>query len=85
MNERTETGNELNGRSISLLAAGDTVDEIEAAALDEARKVFGPDRTLEIVRNYKILDVPDGSGIKDKAGDKRYYARILIREPLDQS
>lgn len=54
MNDDTQQGERRLGRSIEVLAFGDNADEIELAALDEARKFFGKDIRLEVIRDYRV-------------------------------
>ena len=73
------------GRSIRVLVAGDTMQEIELAALDEGRGVFGADTHLMIVPDYNAVTIADATGsflakypeIADSG--KRYYAGVTVR------
>jgi hypothetical protein len=78
MTERQE--DRLHGRSIEVLAFGDTANELELAALDEARKFFGKDRQLEVVPSYKAFR-PIVAQLVERADGKAYYATICVREP----
>jgi hypothetical protein len=78
-NETGQHGGTL-GRKISVLAFGDTADEIELNALDEARLVFGPDIALEIIRDYEIRTVLPGGVLATTANGKRYHATVTVRE-----
>jgi hypothetical protein len=81
VNDDTQQGERRLGRSIEVLAFGDNADEIELAALDEARKFFGRDIHLEVVRDYRVLDVRPGGALEAKAGGKGYQATVTVREP----
>jgi len=62
------------GRILNVTVFGDTADEIELAALDEARAFFGGSRQLEIVPDYKV----SGTIIHDRT-DKKYRAGVNVR------
>jgi hypothetical protein len=65
-----------DGRILHVTAYGDNVNELELAALDEAREFFGPDVHLEVVNDYQVV----GTGEFDKeAGDKKYAAGMRVR------
>ncbi len=64
-----------NGRRIMVDATGDTANEIELAALDEARQVFGEDVKLAVDRDYGVT--PNGNG-----NGKKYRATVWISESL---
>lgn len=68
------------GRRISVRAFGDTADEIELYALDEARLVFGADVPLEIVRDYQINPIYSGSSLTAFADGKTRVATVIVRE-----
>lgn len=71
---------EVTGRSLRVRAFGDTADEIELSALDEARRVFGDDAKLTIRRDYLINRVgPDGT-LAPFADGKSYTASVDVRE-----
>jgi hypothetical protein len=59
------------------MAYGDSVDELELVALDEARAAFGPDIQLQVVRNYEV-----GSKNYTPSGEKKYHTGtgIIVRE-----
>jgi hypothetical protein len=60
----TEETTQQSGRSISVTARGNTADEIELNAIDQARQVIGSEPQLRVVRDYEIrptLDYPPGS------------------------
>jgi len=75
----TSRHDEALGRKISVLAFGDTADEIELYALDQARAFFGKDLRLEVVRSYEVWGISTGSMLA-KAGGKQHHAQITVRE-----
>lgn len=80
MDENITQDEALQRRCITLHAFGDNADAIEMDALDEARRAFGPDVALEVVRNYVMSLVEPGSALAARAGGKRYRAQVLVRE-----
>lgn len=80
MSDETRQEDRLHGRSIEVLAFGNTADELELAALDEARKFFGQDRRLKVVPSYKVFR-PIVAQLIERASGKEYYATICVREP----
>ena len=81
MSENTEVGTQASGRQISVLAFGGTADEIELAALDKARQVFGVGPALTVVRNYKIHEIGRSSPWgPEVTGGKAWYARVEVHE-----
>lgn len=60
-------------RSARVTGYGNTADEIELSALDEARKIFGPDLPLMVEQNYKIF--PDNS-----ERSEAWHATIDVQE-----
>jgi hypothetical protein len=62
------------GRILNVTVFGDTADEIELAALDEARTFFGDSRQLEIVPDYKVSGTIPHDGT-----DKKYRAGVNVR------
>jgi hypothetical protein len=64
-----------SGRLMQVEARGDTANEIELAALDEARQFFGEDVRLKVQGNYNITgnSTPDG---------KKYRATVWIQETV---
>jgi len=64
------------GRDLTMMAYGDSAPEIEMAALDAARKVFGDDVRLVPVRKYSVTVA--GQGEANPAG-KKYRASITVR------
>jgi hypothetical protein len=75
MEESTNQHARHEGRSFSTAAFGDSTSEIELAALDEARKFFGPDVRMEIVKNYHV---GTSVGHGEAANGKRYYSHVRI-------
>jgi hypothetical protein len=78
MTDSTNQGQrgDIEGRCISMRVFGDTASELEFAALDEARAVFGEDVRLEIEPSYRINPV---AGLLDsKAGGKKYVTTIRV-------
>jgi hypothetical protein len=47
------------GRLAFIRAFGETADQIELAAIDEARQVFGDDVILTVVRDYSVSRSPE--------------------------
>jgi hypothetical protein len=67
------------GREVSVFVFGDNADEIELAALDEARPFFGQHAHLTVVPDYRALSVlPDGYYVTQAAG-KKYQAAVIVR------
>jgi hypothetical protein len=62
------------GRTISVVVYGNTADEVELAALDEARGFFGADRRLEVVRDYRVVGTLAVDGTS-----KKYRAAASVR------
>jgi hypothetical protein len=77
--DSSQQGGALGTRKIRVRAFGDTADEIELSALDEARRVFGPDVPLAIERSYLIVRVENTSQAPN-AGGKAYTASVDVRE-----
>jgi len=73
MSDEVQQGEQVKGRRLSVLAYGADVDSMELAALDEARKFFGPDVRLEVIRDYSVV-------VKDGDPARRYYASVTVRE-----
>lgn len=65
-------------RSIQVRAFGDTVEELELFALDEARAFFGTDIALEIDRSYHASPVGDTSSLAKFASGKKYVATVRV-------
>jgi hypothetical protein len=70
------------GRILNVVVFGDTADEVELAALDEARAFFGDGRQLEIVPDYKVSGTIPLDGT-----DKKYRAAVNVRtvEPMSET
>jgi hypothetical protein len=78
-NDMTRQEGALGTRKVRVRAFGDTADEIELFALDEARRVFGPDVPLTIDRSYLIVRV-EATSQAPSAGGKAYTASVDVRE-----
>jgi hypothetical protein len=78
MNDTSQSG-VFGTRKVRVRAFGDTADEIDLFALDEARRVFGPDVPLAIDHSYLIVPVENTSQ-GGKAGGKAYTASVDVRE-----
>ena len=85
MNEDTGQETHPAGRTMIVMVAGDTVTELEMAALDEARKFFGADTRLAIVPDYQVAPASQAAGLRGAgypeiaASGKRYYAHVPVR------
>jgi hypothetical protein len=77
MNEDVASRQDSPGRTIAVVAFGDTADEIEMAALDEARAFFG-DRRLEVIRDYAVQDAISSIDV-DRESGKKYRAQVCVR------
>jgi hypothetical protein len=67
------------GREVEVLVFGDTADELELAALDEARPFFGDAVRLEVVRDYRALAVLPNGVFAARANGKKYQANVTVR------
>jgi hypothetical protein len=56
---------------------GNTAEEIELAALDEARPFFGEHARLEVVKDYQVSSVTEGDS-RAHLG-KKYTAGVRVR------
>lgn len=65
------------GRLMNVTVYGDTAEELELAALDQARKFFGSDPRLEVVRDYQVTGVIPGN--HTDANGKLYVAGMRVR------
>jgi len=74
-----EQQQESPGRVMYVVAFGDTADEIEMSALDQAREFFGPDRHLAIIPKYGASLVHAAHPPNYRESGKRYYAHITVR------
>jgi len=81
MNDETRQHERIHGRSLTVLVFGDSATDLEFAALDEARKFFGPGPVLEVSPEWSagLVPVEPSSGMSMQAGGKQYHARILVR------
>ncbi|MEV0236905.1 hypothetical protein [Nonomuraea sp. NPDC050786] len=84
--DHIETGESTTyGRSMRVLAVGDTLDELELSALDKVRAVFGPAARLEVVRNYDVYSYTPGdfsSFSEVRESGKTLYTHITVREVI---
>jgi len=78
MNE-TDLQDGTLGRRLSVSAFGDNPEEIEFAALDEARRFFGEEAVLAIQPSYRVW-VVETRADKARANGKRYWADISVGE-----
>jgi hypothetical protein len=62
------------GRSIKVSVWGGDLDSLELAALDSARRFFGTEVRLEVVRDYQVFHY------QDTEPAKRYHANITVQE-----
>jgi hypothetical protein len=65
------------GRIFRTSVVGDTADEIELAALDEARVFFGDGRQLEVVHDYQAIPVELIP--RHAQSGKKYTAEVCVR------
>jgi len=79
MSEGTDRETRPAGREVEVLAFGDTADEIELAALDEARPFFGDAARLTVVHGYRAQAVLAGYSLEKQAGGKKYHATVTVR------
>lgn len=80
MSEETQAGG-MMGRAVQVLVSGDTLDEIELAALDKARSVFGADAHLKVERPYLVRDLDPTGALGQKLGTgKAWYASVMVSE-----
>ena len=79
MSEGTDRETRPAGRELSLLVFGDNADEIEFAALDEARPFFGDGVHLTVVPAYTVHSVRLSGSLAARAGGKKYQANVLVR------
>jgi hypothetical protein len=72
------------GREIEVFVFGDNADEIELAALDEARPFFGESVHLTVVPAYRVMTVLPSGSLAAKANGKKYQSTITVRtvEPM---
>lgn len=67
-------------RSLLAEAYGDTPEELELAALDEARAFFGDDVRLAVVPNYAVARPQSpATAAKALAAGKIYRALVRVR------
>lgn len=70
-----ELGQAAKRPSLVVKVFGDTADEIELAALDEARKLFGSDARLEIRADY-VISLRDERHYPDQ--QEKYVATLVV-------
>jgi hypothetical protein len=78
MYEDTDRQTGQPARVIEVIAFGDTADEIELVALDQARAFFGGDRQLEVIRDYKANGIIASIKAEAESG-KKYRAEVRVR------
>jgi hypothetical protein len=67
------------GREVEVFVFGNTADELELAALDEARPFFGDAVRLIVVPDYRAQTVlADGSYFMQSEG-RKFQARVTVR------
>jgi len=76
---------ESPGRTMATHVCGDTADEIELAALTEAREVFGPYRLLAVIPSYRIYKIDASSSARHRESGKRFEASVTVRAGDDPS
>lgn len=79
MNDDVTQRTQPAGRTIKVFVFGDTADEIEISALDEARKFFGANVRLEVVRDYEVLTVLPNGFLAGQANGKAWHASVPVR------
>jgi hypothetical protein len=67
------------GREVEVFVFGNTADELELAALDEARPFFGAQVRLAIVPDYRAMTVLVGGSLAAKAAGRKYQATVIVR------
>ena len=77
MDEDTTQRQKPAGRIFHASVVGDTAEEIELAALDEARGFFGADARLEVAHDYQVSSI--SAGDQRAATGKKYTAGVRIR------
>lgn len=75
-----QAGRTSPGRTMTIVAYGDSAAEMEMYALDKAREFFGTGLRLEIAQDYQVVT----SGGMDDSGGKRYRAGVVVREVLSR-
>jgi hypothetical protein len=79
MTEYTDRETRSPGREVSVFVFGDTADEIELAALDEARPFFGHHAQLTVIPAYKAVTVLPNGPYAGQAAGKKYQATVTVR------
>ena len=77
MNEQ-EQRERTYGRRITVEVRADSMNELEMAALDEARAYFGSEVQLEVLPNYHVHAY--GHGVDNSNNGKRYHANVMVAE-----
>ncbi|HLJ99530.1 MAG TPA: hypothetical protein VKU39_06435 [Streptosporangiaceae bacterium] len=67
------------GRKVQVKVYGDTADEIEMSALDQARPFFGDHAQLMVVHDYRASSLGEHSPLRYRAAGKRYVADVTVR------
>ena len=73
--EGTDRDKLPGGRAVNVTVFGDTAEEIELAALDEARAYFCSDVQLRIVPDY---GAQKGSAFPGGTSEKKYGASVKV-------
>ena len=68
------------GRSYPAEVTADDLPGLEMAALDEARKLFGPDMQLAVRRDYVVHQ--SGTSVVAELGWGTYHAQITVVEVI---
>ena len=80
MEESTRNDQRVPGRSMTVRAYGNTADELELMALDGARKVFGNDVQLTVVRDYTVAEPILTSMVREaEEHGAAYFSDITVR------
>lgn len=69
-----ETSERTSGRSAKVRAIGNTADEIELNAIDQARGIFGPELRLQVVRDYQV-----GTNASFPPDQPSWYAMVSVQ------
>jgi hypothetical protein len=76
-----DTSQQASGRSFTAFVYGDTANEMELAALDQARAFFGETVQLTIVKDYGVGSAQGHPG----ADGKRYCGAVRVEVTEDAS
>jgi hypothetical protein len=77
MDNETELGGAVKGRTFRDSVYGDSAAEIEIAALSAAQEFFGDGVPLAVVPDYET--VPLGGYAQALCGGKKYAAAVTVR------